>query len=147
MAKTATAALVVIVAIWIVAIFVVIDIRDRNVPDSTDPITAEVSVVRVSIQPGSADAGKVCSDRNGCYYAPQTVTISVGDTIIWKNEDETGHGIVGWQDTDNGSVIAFDTPKQIMPGDEFSHRFEEAGNYWYMGVPGPWMTGKVVVEE
>lgn len=147
MAKTATAVLVVVAGIVVITIFVVAGAPDGNVPTSTNLITTEANVVRVSIQPGSSDANKVCADKNRCYYAPQTVTISVGDTVIWKNEDGTAHGLSGWQDTGNRSVHAFWTPKQLMPGDEYSHRFEEAGNYSYMGVPGPWMTGRVVVEE
>lgn len=147
MAKTATAvSVVVVIAIGMVTVFVVAGVQDGNEPDSADMITAETNVARVSIQPGSADAAKVCADMNRCYFAPQTVTIRVGDTVVWKNEDETGHGISGWRDTDNGPVTAFST-RPLMPGDEYSHRFEEAGNYSYMGVPGPWKTGKVIVEE
>lgn len=104
----------------------------------------EGGVARVAIRVGSSDAE--CMNGDGCYFVPRTVTIGVGDTVTWRNEDYTAHGFGGMLDTDEGTDWAFDSGK-LLPGAEFSHRFEEAGEYTYFGFPHPWMTGMVVVEE
>ena len=104
---------------------------------------AEGGGAGVTIQAGSSDAG--CADGDGCYYAPRTVTIGVGDTVTWRNGDDTAHGFCSMLDADDGKIPAF-CATGLLPGAEFSHRFEEAGEYAYFGVPHPWMTGRVVVE-
>ena len=104
---------------------------------------AESSMVRVAIRTGSANAE--CMNVDGCYFVPRTVTIGVGDTVTWINEDDTAHSFGGMLDADDGTGWAFDSGR-LLPGAEFSHRFEEAGEYTYFGFPHPWMTGTVVVE-
>ncbi|MBI1658385.1 MAG: hypothetical protein IS632_06385 [Thaumarchaeota archaeon] len=104
---------------------------------------AESGVARVAIRAGSSDAG--CVNEDGCYFVPRTVTIGVGDTVTWSNEDDTAHGFVGMLDTDYGTGWAFQSGA-LLPGAEFSHKFGEAGEYTYYGSPHPWMTGRVVVE-
>ena len=104
---------------------------------------AESGVTRVAIRAGSSDAG--CMNEDGCYFVPRTVTIGVGDTVTWRNEDDTAHGFVGMLDTDDGTGWAFQSGT-LLPGAEFSHKFGEAGEYTYYGSPHPWMTGTVVVE-
>ena len=98
---------------------------------------------RVAIRPGASSAE--CTDRDEC-YVPQTVTINVGDTVTWINEDYTAHSFDGALDTDRCGVSDFGITR-LLPGAEFSHRFEEAGEYTYSGFPGPWLIGKVVVVE
>ena len=104
-------------------------------------LAVEDGVVMVSITAGSNDAG--CAE---CNFFPQTVTVNVGDTVTWVNRDDTAHGFVGTRDMDGWAAPAFST-FGLLPGDDFSHRFENAGEYTYMGVPHPWMTGRVVVVE
>lgn len=108
-------------------------------------LAGEDGVSRVAIRPGASAADSECAYGNDC-YVPQTVTINVGDTVTWINEDDTAHGLVGALDTDRCGVSDFGIIG-LLPGAEFSHRFEEAGEYTYSGFPGPWMIGKVVVVE
>ena len=35
----------------------------------------------------------------------------------------------------------------LKPGESFSVMFNSTGTYDYHGVPGPWITGKVIVLE
>lgn len=101
------------------------------------------NVTRITITPGSADAE--CSNASGCYYMPRTVTIGVGDIVVWRNADETAHGIAGMLQTEDGLVSIFDSDR-VFPGAEFMHKFEHAGEYQYYGFPHPWMTGRIIVE-
>lgn len=108
-------------------------------------MAGEDGVARVVIRPGASAADSECAYGNDC-YVPQTVTINVSDTVTWRNEDDTAHGLVGALDTDRCGVSDFGVIR-LLPGAEFSHRFEEAGEYTYSGFPGPWLIGKVVVVE
>ena len=98
-----------------------------------------VTIVTIRVESSRADG-------DGGYF-PQTVTINVGDTVTWRNEDTTAHGISGMRDTDDRWGEAFYSFRQLLPCDEFSHRFEEAGRYRYGGFHHPWMVGWVVVVE
>lgn len=104
---------------------------------------AESGVARVAIRAESSDPE--CVNGDGCYLVPRTVTIRVGDTVTWINEDDVAHIFVGMLDADDRTGLAFQSGK-LLPGAEFSHKFEESGEYMYYGSPHPWMTGTVVVE-
>lgn len=119
------------------------DVAAPEVPQGGS--AGEDGVARVAIRPGASAADSECADRDEC-YVPQTVTINVGDTVTWRNEDDTAHGLVGALDTDRCGVSDFGITR-LLPGAEFSHRFGEAGEYTYSGFPGPWLIGKVVVVE
>jgi plastocyanin len=74
----------------------------------------------------------------------ETVTIEVGTTIEWKNDDGAGHtatfGSFGSNNAgdiwDSGNLIADVT---------FSHTFEEAGEFPYFCRIHPSMTGTITV--
>ncbi len=100
-----------------------------------------VTVITISL--GSHVIG--CEETSECYFVPRVVTIDVGDTVVWKNMDETAHGVAGMVQTEDGLAAAFNF-SALLPGAEFSHRFETAGVYEYAGVPGPWMQGTIIVE-
>jgi plastocyanin len=70
-------------------------------------------------------------------YDPQQVTIKVGDTITWVNQDAPKHDVVA----DNGEFKSdlFDK------GGTFSFTFLKAGTYPYHCSIHPGMVGTVVV--
>ncbi len=100
------------------------------------PFTGTISVPEGSGVPG-------CDERNQCYI-PADVTINVGDTVTWRNDDSAAHtvtsGTVGSDDVGSN----FDS-SLFMSGAEFSHTFDAAGEYPYFCLVHPWMTGKVQV--
>ena len=72
------------------------------------------------------------------YYDPDRVVISVGDAVLWENDDEAIHTVTGSQfEFDSGLVSV---------GESFEHTFEEEGTYDYLCTVHPWMTGIVIVE-
>lgn len=84
-------------------------------------------------------------------FIPREVTISVGESVTWTNEDGVGHSVTA----DDGS---FDShPNCGSPiggecmgrGDDFTHTFTRAGRFAYYcrthGSPGQGMTGSVTV--
>jgi plastocyanin len=72
-------------------------------------------------------------------YSPATITISVGDTIIWRNDDNVGHTVT----SDSGSEL--DSPL-LSKGDTYMHVFNTAGSYPYHCTVHPSMKAAVVVQ-
>jgi plastocyanin len=72
----------------------------------------------------------------GFAFSPKTVTVNVGDTVTWRNEDSTAHTA-----TDSGKFNTGD----IAPGSSKSVTFNAAGRYSYICAIHPTMTGTVVV--
>ena len=90
------------------------------------------------------------------WYDPPRIFITVGDTITWYNDDKEGHtvtsgtgtGRFGWMsgETFGTSDGLFDSDR-FMPGESWSHKFEESGTFSYYCTIHPWMEGIVIVEE
>ena len=95
----------------------------------------------VSIPAGSGVPG--CDDTNQCYI-PYEVTVSVGDTVSWSNDDTAAHTVTSGNLADGGPDGAFDS-SLFMAGTTFTHTFDDAGEYPYFCIVHPWMQGIVTV--
>jgi plastocyanin len=71
-------------------------------------------------------------------FDPGGLTVDVGATVTWTNEDPSTHSVVG-----RGG--AFASP-DLVSGNTFSMTFDEAGTYEYVCGIHPNMTGTVTVE-
>lgn len=77
-------------------------------------------------------------DIQGYAFSPSSITINVGDTIVWTNYDSASHTVTSNDGTfDSGS---------ISNGDTFSFTFTSAGTFNYYCAPHPNMTGSVTVQ-
>ncbi len=85
-----------------------------------------------------------CEDTNECFL-PYEVSINVGDTVTWVNDDTAAHTATGGNPVDGPSGV-FDS-SLVIAGTSFSFTFEEAGTYEYFCMVHPWMTGFVIVGE
>ncbi len=103
-------------------------------PEVMEPFSGTISVPSGSSAPG-------CDETNECFI-PADVSINVGETVTWSNDDSAAHtvtsGVPGAADD------VFDS-SLFMEGTIFSHTFDEAGEYDYFCLVHPWMTGKVQV--
>lgn len=70
-------------------------------------------------------------------FDPASVTVKVGDTVTWTNNDSTTHTITGDGDLNSGDVA---------PGSTYSKTFDKAGTYSYHCSIHKTMTGTVVVQ-
>lgn len=95
----------------------------------------------VSLPMGSGVPG--CDETNECFL-PYDVSIGVGATITWSNDDTAAHtvtsGIVA-----EGPDGLFDS-SIFMSGTTFEFTFNDAGTYDYFCMVHPWMTGIINVE-
>jgi plastocyanin len=96
----------------------------------------------VSIPEGTSIRG--CEEINECYL-PYEITIDTGDKVIWSNEDLAFHTVTSGNPTD-GPDDLFDSG-MFKIDEQFSHKFEDSGNFKYFCTLHPWMEGIVVVQE
>ena len=92
---------------------------------------------------GSSTPG--CEETADGGFIPSPVTIPMGGTITWDNNDTAAHTATGGSATEGPSGV-FDS-SLIMAGSSFSHTFEDAGSYDYFCMVHPWMAGLVIVED
>jgi plastocyanin len=71
-------------------------------------------------------------------YDPQQVTVKVGDTVSWVNQDSPNHDVVA----DNGEFKS----ELFGNGGSFSFTFTKAGTYPYHCSIHPGMVGTVIVQ-
>ena len=104
-------------------------------------------------------------------FDPQTITVTVGSTVVWTNHTSLSQRIVGGESpagpqhwvylplvlknttishTASGQEAAAQQEGwgsgEIPPGESFSHTFSEAGQYPYYLESAPDLTGLVAVE-
>jgi plastocyanin len=81
-------------------------------------------------------------------YDPLNLTVSVGTTIRWTNEDAIVHTVTsGSSDGAVGVADGVFDSGFLNEGDTFTYTFEEAGEFPYFCTPHPWMKGTVTVTE
>ena len=85
---------------------------------------------------GVADDAAKEVEISGFAFKPQEITIKVGETVTWTNQDSALHTVTGegWDSGDMGR------------GDTYSRTFTAKGTYNYDCTYHPYMTGKVIVE-
>ena len=114
--------------------------------DSPQAITAVEAAslpmeLLISLPIGSGVPG--CDETNECFL-PYDVSIGVGATITWSNDDTAAHtvtsGIVA-----EGPDGLFDS-SIFMSGTTFEFTFNDAGTYDYFCMVHPWMTGIINVD-
>jgi len=90
--------------------------------------------VTVTNAPGSSTPG--CEPN--C-FVPSTVTIEVGDTVTWENNDTAAHTASGGNPTD-GLTGPCDS-SLIMAGGSYSYTADTEGTFDYFCMVHPWMSG------
>jgi plastocyanin len=98
---------------------------------STNATTGPTNGTPVSIVSGSSTLSTTA-------YAPNPITVAVGGTVTWTNNDNTAHTA-----TDDGGAW---NSGSIAPGGSFSRTFPSAGSFPYHCTLHPNMIGTVRVQ-
>jgi plastocyanin len=101
-------------------------------PSATTPTTAVTGGSTGAPTSGSATAGPKV-DISNFSFNPATLTVRVGDTVTWTNNDSATH------------TVTFNIAS-LAPGASFSHTFSTAGTYPYRCTIHPNMTGTIIVQ-
>jgi len=97
---------------------------------------------------GNDTNGEPASDEvwmEGMTFNPGNRTIDAGTTITWINNSNEVHTVTSGE---NGQHDGEFDSGNISPGEEFTHTFEEPGEYSYFCVPhvNQGMIGTITVE-
>src|SRR5712692_1144568 len=71
-------------------------------------------------------------------YVPNPVTVSVGTTVTWVNDDTVSH-------TSTSNARVWDSG-DMPPGSRFSFRFQSTGSFPYVCLVHPNMVGTINVQ-
>jgi plastocyanin len=109
----------------------------------SSPAPATVAPTTASAAPAASAAGSPATAGSGVTikgftFGPTTLTVSPGTTVVWMNEDSTGHTVTAV----DGS---FDS-KTLDSGATFSQAFPTVGTFAYHCTIHSSMTGTIVVK-
>ncbi len=122
-------------------IFEAIGAEEPTEPNEAAPSDGVV----VSMLPGSwttqpLDAPDEFADNEDpADYSINVLTVSVGTTVTWVNDDE------GQIHTTTATDGSFDSGF-LSFGESWSYTFETAGDFEYLCTPHPWMRARIIVE-
>jgi amicyanin len=88
---------------------------------------------------GGGGGGGAQVSEEGIAFQPAEVSVSVGDTVTWTNNDDVPHDVTA-------DSFSSGEPGGMQPGDTFEHTFDQAGTFDYVCTVHPGMEGSVVVE-
>jgi plastocyanin len=94
--------------------------------------------VRVHAQQPASAAMEVKIDNFS--FSPATLTVAVGTTVTWTNQDDIPHTVVSTDDPRAFRSKVLDTDER------FTYTFSKAGTFAYFCSVHPKMTGTVVVK-
>lgn len=87
---------------------------------------------------GGSSGGAPAVTISNFAFSPADLTVKVGDSVTWTNNDSVAHTVTGDKaEFDSGS---------IAPGATFSHKFDTAGTISYHCSVHPSMTAKITVQ-
>ena len=110
-------------------------------PVETPSEETSAPAAEATVEMAVGASSPTCADTNSCYL-PHEITISVGGTVTWINNDSAAHFATSGKDaTADGK---FDSG-MVMASSKFSQKFDTAGTYDYFCTVHPWMTGTVIV--
>jgi plastocyanin len=72
-------------------------------------------------------------------FTPAEVTIAVGESVTWVNDDGAPHGLE-YPDGSAGKDL-------LLPGASYNRRFDQPGTYDYNCSVHPYMTGRIIVRN
>ncbi len=78
------------------------------------------------------------------YYDPQDISVPIGTTVQWINDDDTIHTVTSGT-PEGGPSGVFDS-SVMDAGSIFEHTFDSQGTFDYYCIVHPWMIGSVTVE-
>ena len=109
-------------------------------PTVPEPVEEDPNEASISISAGSNTPG--CEETNECFN-PAEVTILVGGTVTWTNDDTAAHTVTSGE-PEEGPNGVFDSGL-INAGATFEFTFDTEGSYKYFDLTHPWMTGTITV--
>jgi amicyanin len=114
----------------------------QYVESHSDTLDVKIKEISTTITMPTKSSRPGCDETDSCYI-PSKISIKVGESVTWINEDAAFHSVTSGNYNDPNTL--FDSG-HLEPNKSFTIKFEESGIYDYFCTLHPWMKGKVVVE-
>jgi plastocyanin len=101
-------------------------------------LLAAVGLAAAGALPGPAAAATHTVKIEGMQYAPATLTVRRGDTVVWENRDVVPHTATAKGTFDSGNIAT---------GKRWSGAMKKVGRHDYVCTFHPGMKATVVVVE
>jgi plastocyanin len=121
-----------LVAVLTIGLIGINNDNSNNIPNAFAQENA-VSIAAGSSNPSATE-----------FYVPSEITVPLGTTVTWTNDDSTIHTVVEGGPQSAGATPAFDS-SIMAPGATWDNTFDTAGEFNYYCNLHPFMTGKVTV--
>jgi nitrite reductase (NO-forming) len=106
-----------------------------------EPVPAPQDPNTILIPPGAWEPANAATA-----YSPSTLTVPVGTTVVWQNDDALLHTVTSGPSNGNtGTPDGLFDSGNIDPGMSWSHTFDETGTFAFHCTPHPWMMGSIEV--
>jgi plastocyanin len=92
-----------------------------------------------SAAPASSSSGAVAVSIKNIQFDPKTVTVKVGQTIQWTNDDGIAHNVTAKEGADFKS-------DNLNKGDTFDFKADKAGTIKYVCTIHPGQNGEITVQ-
>jgi plastocyanin len=112
--------------------------KEKATPAATSP-AGTPKTTQAAATPGAQGASV---EIKNFAFEPKTVTIEVGQTVTWTNQDSAAHTVAGDGGIDSG-IDSGDLPK----GKSYSKTFDAEGTFDYHCSIHPQMKGQVIVQK
>jgi len=104
-----------------------------------------VALAGLAFSPARASSESVSiKSGSGNEFHPETIRITIGDTVMWSNDDRTLIQTGNTRHSATADDGSFDSGR-LKEGESFSFTFTKAGYFPYSCTVHPGMTGAVVV--
>ena len=113
-------------------------------PSTAAPVADTQSVTQSQAEPAAANAADAADYTiaiKDYAFAQKSLTVNVGDTVKWTNEDTAPHTV-----TTTSGPASFDSGN-LSKGQSFSYTFTKAGTYDYYCAVHPDMTAEITVVD
>lgn len=137
-----------LVTLVVVGVIVIAGIWLLTGSKKTSPAPAYQTNPAPAVQETSSPSAQVSQMKvtiTSSGFTPQSITVKVGDTVIWVNQDSESHTV---NSVVHPTHLVYPPLNlgNLKPGEEKSLSFPEAGTYKYHDHLNPSLTGSVVVE-
>jgi len=117
--------------------------KEKATPAATSPAgtpkaTQAATTPEATQAAATPEAKGVSVEIKDFAFEPKTVTIKVGQTVTWTNQDSTTHTVTGDGGIDSDG---------LSKGKSYSKTFDTEGAFDYHCSPHPQMTGQVIVQK
>jgi plastocyanin len=129
-------------------------VSSRN---QTNPTTSNETTTPTAETPIQTPAGSESTDSastteqnmvmiSSSGFSPESLTVKVGDTVTWKNDDTKPHTVNSDPHPAHTLFPELNEISAIRAGETKTHTFTKAGTFKYHDHLNPASTGTIVVE-